>query len=291
MMSSTVIEVKALQKSFKQSVFSKEKKVLKHVEFSISKGVTTGFLGANGSGKTTALKCLLGLLPMDQGEVSFFENLSLSKKVFRRIGFLPEQPYFYNYLTGEELLLFYGRLSTSLKLADLKSQARSLLKRLGLYEVKDQKLSIYSKGMLQKIGVAQALIHSPEFLILDEPMSGLDPDSRLQVGELIQNLAKQGLTVFFSSHLLYDVERLCQELVILKQGKMAYTGSVQELLKRIKTRRQISYLEKNKKQQIFVESLEACQSEIDKLRKRSCVILDVQWDQNSLERAFVKITE
>ena len=286
-----MLEVKNLKKRFKESLFSPEKKVLHQIDFSVSKTAATGFLGANGSGKTTTLKCVLGLIPVDSGEISFFEGKSLSRAVLKKIGFLPEQPYFYDYLTGEELLLFYGQLSASLTFADLKARARSLLKKLGIYEAKDRKIRTYSKGMLQKVGMAQALIHDPEFVILDEPMAGLDPDSRIYVGELIQSLVNQGKTIFFSSHLLYDVERLCSNLVVLKEGRVAYAGSVQELLDRIRGRRQIIYTEKGQKHTVFADSIEECQREIDRLRKESCVILDVQLDKKSLEQAFVKITE
>ena len=168
---------------------------------------------------------------------------------------------------------------------------RNLLKQLGIYEAKDRKIKHYSKGMLQKVGLAQALVHDPEFVILDEPMAGLDPDSRVYVGELIQNLIKQGKTVFFSSHLLYDVERLCTDLVILKDGKVAYFGTVQKLLDRIKSRRQITYMDKDQRHTIFTESLMDCQKEIDQLRKKNCIILDIQLDKRSLEQAFVQITE
>ena len=287
----SLLEVKNLQKNFKEGLFSVEKKVLNQISFSIPKAMATGFLGANGSGKTTTLKCLLGLIPFNAGEVSFFDGRSLCRNVLKKVGFLPEQPYFYDYLTGEELLIFYGRLSTSLTLSDLKSKARSLLKKLDIYEAKDRKIRTYSKGMLQKVGIAQALIHNPELVILDEPMAGLDPDSRLYVGELIQSLVGQGTTVFFSSHLLYDVERLCKNLVVLNKGKVAYAGSVQKLLDRIKGRRQIVYMEKHQKRTIFAESLEDCQREIDQLRKKSCVILEVQLDKKSLEQVFVQITD
>ncbi|MDE0119200.1 MAG: ABC transporter ATP-binding protein [Bdellovibrionales bacterium] len=286
----SVLEVKKLKKSFRSGLFSNKKEILSDINFSVSKTMTTGFLGANGSGKTTTLKCIFSLIPIDSGEVSFFNGQPLSRSTLKKIGFLPEQPWFYDYLTGEELLVFYGQLSADLKLADIKSRARSLLKKLDLYSAKDRQIKTYSKGMLQKIGIAQALVHNPEFVILDEPMAGLDPDSRLYVGELIQELVHQGVTVFFSSHLLYDVERLCQDLVVLKNGKVAYSGSVQTLLDRIKGRRQIIFLEKGQKHTIFTESLEDCQNKIDQLRKKSCVILDVQLDKKSLEQAFINIT-
>ena len=286
-----VLEVKNLKKKFKENAFSKEKIVLSQIDFSISEGIITGFLGTNGSGKTTTLKCLLGLISVDAGEVSFFDRQPLSRSVLKKVGFLPEQPYFYDYLTGEELLVFYGQLSTRLKKADLKSRARSLLKKLGIYEAKDRKIRTYSKGMLQKVGVAQALVHDPEFVILDEPMSGLDPDSRMYVGELIKDLAKDGKTVFFSSHLLYDVERLCKNLVVLKSGRVAYEGSVAELLYRIEGRRHIIYMDQEKKHTVFAKGIKECQQEIDRLRKKGCSILDIQLDKRNLEQAFIKITE
>ena len=242
----SILEVKNLKKSFKNTGFSAEKKVLNQINFSIKPHTTTGFLGTNGSGKTTTLKCVLGLISFNEGNINFFDGLPFSQSVLKKIGFLPEQPCFYEYLTGEELLLFYGRLSSnSMKLSDLKSRARSLLKRLDLYFAKDQIVKTYSKGMLQKIGLAQAIIHEPEFVILDEPMAGLDPDGRRYVGELIQDIVKQeGASVFFSSHLLHDVERLCHDVVILKEGEVIYNGSIQDLLGRMEGKREILYIQK-----------------------------------------------
>ena len=288
-----VLEVKNFKKSFKTGFFSKAgKTVLNDVSFSIPKAVATGFVGANGSGKTTTLKCVLSLLPVDSGKVRFFEGQPLSQPLLKKIGFLPEQPYFYDYLTGEELLLFYGRLSTDAPLAQLKIRAGDLLKKLGIYSAKDRKIKTYSKGMLQKVGIAQALIHHPELVILDEPMAGLDPDSRLCVGELIQDLTRQqGLTVFFSSHLLYDVEKLCRDIVVLKNSKVVYSGSVESLLNCMKSRRQIVFLEKDKKKTISTNSLEQAQHTIDQLRKKSFTILEVQLDKKNLEQAFREITK
>ena len=226
-----ILQVKNLEKSFQTSFFSK-KTVLKDVSFTLQKGSITGFLGANGSGKTTVFKCLLGLMSKDAGEVFFFENLPLSSDVLKRTGFLPEHTCFYNYLTGEELLIFYGRLSTHFKLAEIKSRARSLLKQLDIYSAKDQKISTYSKGMLKKIGIAQSLLHRPELLIWDEPFAGLDPDSRFFIGEFLQKEVQNGTTFLFSSHLLYDVEKLCQQVLVLKKGKLSYSGSVLNFLKK-----------------------------------------------------------
>ena len=288
---SYVLQIEKLKKTFKKDWPSSVKtEVLKGLSFSIQKGVVTGFLGTNGSGKTTTMKCVLGLIPFEGGKVSFFDNQSLCADVLKKIGFLPEQPYFYDYLTGEELLVFYGRLSVSTSVAELKSRARALLKKLDLYHAKDRKIRNYSKGMLQKVGLAQALIHEPEFVILDEPMAGLDPDGRLCVAELIQELSKKGTTVFFSSHLLYDVERLCSDLVVLKGGQSVYSGSVQKLLDQMKgQQREIVYWEKGKEYSLHVKTLQQCQEQLDSLRKRGCDIVKVGVDKKTLEQAFVEI--
>lgn len=222
--------VKDLKKSYSVGWFGKKRPVLKGVNFSVEKGKITGFLGANGAGKTTTLRCLLGLAYADSGSISFFGNSKLSLSVKKRIGFLPERPYFYEHLTGVEFLRFYSKLS-----GDTASQKKidELIERVDLTHSKDQQLGEYSKGMLQKIGIAQALIHDPEFLIFDEPMSGLDPDGRYYLSEIIRQCGNEGRTVFFSSHLLPDAEKLCQNLVILKDGSVVYQGGVESFMDQV----------------------------------------------------------
>lgn len=219
----SALKVEGLRKKFRRSLFS-ETEVLKGIHFSIPQGSITGFLGGNGSGKTTTMKCVLNLLRADEGKVSFFGDQTLSATI-SSIGFLPENAYFYDYLTGSEFLSFYGELS-GLSRKDIKIRARQLLEQLGLFFAKDRKLRFYSKGMLQKIGLAQALIHRPRLVILDEPMSGLDPDARHTVSEILRMTAKDGASIFFSSHLLFDAERLCDRLVVLKDGKTYFEGTL-----------------------------------------------------------------
>lgn len=215
----SVLSVQNLTKSFQQTI-------LNQINFTIEKASITGFLGANGSGKTTTFKCVLGLVPFEKGKVLFFDQQLLSRSVLQRVGFLPEQPCFYTYLTGEELLMFYGQLTLKTKFAILKSRVRALLKKLDLYSVKDHRLHTYSKGMLQKIGIAQALVHTPELVILDEPLAGgLDLEGRLCVKELLQHQVQNGMSVFFSTHQISDVEELCHHLVVLKNKTVHYTGS------------------------------------------------------------------
>ena len=183
-----VVEVLGLKKSYRSPMTRKKVEALKDVSFSIYAGVITGFLGANGAGKTTTIKCLLELAFADAGEFRFFGKKGLSNEAKAKIGFLPERPYFYDYLTGREFLKFYGQLSGRIARVDLDKRASVLLDRVGLSHAGDRPLRGYSKGMLQRIGIAQALIHKPEFIILDEPMTGLDPDGRHEVREIIREV-------------------------------------------------------------------------------------------------------
>ena len=286
---SSVVKVEGLHKSFKKGFIPRRQEVLKGVDFTVQSGVITGFLGANGAGKTTTMKSMLGLAFPDKGQITFFDGQPISPDVKRRIGFLPEHPYFYNYLTGLEFLRFYGELSTKLKRADLKSRSEMLLKKVDLMHAKDKKLKDYSKGMLQKIGVAQALVHDPEFIILDEPMSGLDPDGRYYLAEIIRETAKSGKAVFFSSHHLLDAERLCENLVILRDGKVIYEGGTEKLLLSMGHTSSITYLDHEVKKTVNAESLEETQSALDKLRSDGAQIFEVRQERASLEEAFVKV--
>ena len=225
----SVLSVSGLSKKFKNQP------VLQNLQFSLPPATITGFLGANGAGKTTTLKCILGLMPFEQGRVLFFNQQPLSSSALQKIGFLPEKPCLYPWLTGEELLLFYARLSEpKTRSATHKSRARALLKKLGLYAVKDRALSTYSKGMLQKMGIAQALVHSPDLIILDEPLSGgLDTESRIRVKNLLQEAAQNGKSILFSTHQLYDAEELAHHLIVLKNKTLHYAGEAAHWFKKL----------------------------------------------------------
>ena len=283
-----VLEVTDLKKSYKVGFIPKKQLVLKGLSFKVEPGKITGFLGGNGAGKTTTMKCMLGLAYPDAGEVKFFGKSKLDADVKSRIGFLPERPYFYEYLTGVEFLLFYGRLSGDTPKSVLMERIERLLKRVDLWHAKDKKLRGYSKGMLQKIGLAQALIHDPEFVILDEPMSGLDPDGRFYVAEIIKETAKEGKSVFLSSHLLPDVERLCEDLVILRQGVGVFHGTTEDFLKKMGSDTTISYFQSGHKKQVTVNTEDDLQKEISKLVSDGCTIVDVKRDTN-LEDAFIRV--
>ncbi len=286
----SVIQVKGLSKTFKKGL--KKSIVLKDINFSISEGKISGFLGANGSGKTTTMKCMLDLIWPTKGECLFFNGKKLNSDIWPRIGFLPEHPYFYDFLTGEEFLLFYGRLSCLNKTnADIRSRINLLLKKMDLEKDRDKKLRDYSKGMLQKIGLLQACIHEPDLLILDEPMSGLDFNGRTYVMEIIQQLASQGTSVFFSSHLLYDVERLCENLVILKEGEVIFEGAMNEFVDSSEESIEIVYLdEKKESQSRIVSDTQECQKVLDQLRAQKIDITSIQRrSMKNLEETFKEL--
>lgn len=205
--------------------------VLDGLTLSIGQGQIYGFLGPNGSGKTTTLKILLGLMHATTGRVEVLGKPAGNVMVRKRIGFLPESPYFYDYLTAEEFLTFYGHLA-GLDRVELNKRVTHLLEIVGLVDARTRQLRKFSKGMLQRVGLAQALIHDPELVILDEPMSGLDPVGRKQVRDLILGLRDQGKTVFFSTHIIPDVEMICDRVGVLAKGKLLATGRVEELVTR-----------------------------------------------------------
>ncbi len=284
----SILKVAQLEKSYRHGFIPKRHKVLNGVSFELPERSITGFLGGNGAGKTTTIKCLLGLAFADSGTVRFFGDQVINEAVKKRIGFLPERPYFYEYLTGLEFLEFYGQLSSQLRRRDLKQKSESLLKRVDLWHARDKKLKEFSKGMLQKIGVAQALIHDPELVILDEPMSGLDPDGRYYLAEIIRETAREGRCVFFSSHLLNDAEALCERLVIMRNGVVNYEGGLAPFLAKMGDTAIIRYLTSGHEETVRVESDAAVQDKLKELLNDGAQIVEVKKDRN-LEQAFIKM--
>jgi len=288
-MATAVLSVHNLRKTFRRGLRSKPVHALKGVSFGIEPGTITGFLGANGAGKTTTIKCILNLAFADEGEIHYFGLPELTPEAKARIGFLPERPYFYEHLTGREFLRFYGELSSSFKAADLRVRIDKMLRRVGLEHAGDRQLRGYSKGMLQRVGIAQALIAEPEFIILDEPMTGLDPDGRFEVREIIRETAGAGTAVFFSSHLLPDAEQLCERLVVLKHGELVFTGPMEEILSRFEAGYNLT---SSKNGQLSVDSLatlQELQKTIDARRAERAEILEIRPNRLTLEEAFVRI--
>ncbi len=289
-MAQNVLEVRDLKKTFKTGFIPRPVSILKGVSFSLPKGSITGFLGPNGSGKTTSIKCIFNLIFPDSGTIHFFDKQTLSNEVLKKVGFLPERPYFYSYLTGKEFLTFYGRLSGAYSNRhELMARVSQLLKRVGLSHAENRLLKDFSKGMLQRIGIAQSLIHRPELVIFDEPQSGLDPDGRIEVVNIIRETAKEGTTVFFSSHLLPDAERLCDRLVVMRQGIICYEGPTRDLLHETSQAATIFYTESGVSRNLAVPDNETLHKELERLLREKKSIHEVRREHITLEEAYAKI--
>lgn len=224
-----VLTVEKLNKTFKGGLFEKDSHVLRDVTFSLPEGQTSGFVGSNGSGKTTTIKCLFDFIRPNSGDILFFGK-PLSSESKTRIGYLPERPYLYEFLTGMEFLRLHWNLCYGASLKDFYERANEALKKVNLLEAKDRRLRTYSKGMLQRVGIAQAILTRPDLLILDEPMSGLDPDGRALVKDILREEQKRGVSLFFSSHLLQDMEELCSHLVVINRGQIIYDGGLKPFM-------------------------------------------------------------
>lgn len=225
-----VIEIKNLKKKYRTGFWQKKINALNGIDLSIEKGEIYGFLGPNGAGKTTTIKILTGLLFPDSGYVGIFDTQLPDVSVMKRVGYLPEHPFFYPHLTGYELLDFFARIF--FLPADIRAKRiDSLLNIVGLTHFKDLRISKYSKGMVQRLGIAQALVNDPDLLIFDEPMEGLDPVGRKDVKNIMLELKKQGKTIFFSTHILPDVEEVCERIGIIISGNIIKEGNIDELLR------------------------------------------------------------
>ena len=229
----SAIEIEGLSKDYPTGFLHlKRVRVLDNLSLTVERGEIFGFLGGNGAGKTTTIKILMRLMTQTAGVVRILGHDSNARWVRARIGYLPEHPYFYDYLTARELIEYYAELFGYSRAAR-RARAVELLRRVHLDEAAwNRQLRKFSKGMLQRVGLAQALVNDPELVVLDEPMSGLDPIGRRQVRDLIAGLRDTGVTVFFSSHLVADIEVLCDRVAILQKGRLAHLGRLEELRSR-----------------------------------------------------------
>jgi ABC-2 type transport system ATP-binding protein len=225
-----VVEARNLAKTYRDFWGRSKKVALKPLDLEIRRGEIFGLLGPNGSGKTTTMKLLLGLIFPTGGEAFVFGREATDVSKNERIGYLPEESYLYKFLDAEETLDFYGRLF-DMPPAERRQRAAALIKRVGLERDRKRQLKEYSKGMTRRIGVAQALINDPDLVILDEPTSGLDPIGTREMKDLIIELKEKGKTVIMSSHLLADVEDVCDRIAVLHQGELKELGRVEDLLR------------------------------------------------------------
>jgi len=223
------IEVEGLTKSFAIPFRRQRFLAVRDLSLKVETGQVYGLLGPNGSGKSTTMKVILGVLRPDAGRTAIFGVDSQTVESREQVGFLPENPYFYRYLTGLETLQFYGKLCL-MKGKELEERCRELLALVRLEDAADRRLGGYSKGMLQRIGLAQALIQRPRLLVLDEPTAGVDPAGSREIKDLIQNFKEQGITVLLCSHLLGQVQEICDRIGILHRGELIREGPLDELI-------------------------------------------------------------
>jgi ABC-2 type transport system ATP-binding protein len=228
-MNDAAVTVSGLTKVFPVPFHREPVVAVRHLDLRIEPGEVYGLLGPNGSGKSTTLKIILGLVSPTRGRTEIFGRDSSLVESREAVGFLPENPYFYKYLTGKETLRFFGKLC-GLSGSRLRERAEQLLELVGLMNARDRRLSTYSKGMLQRIGLAQALIHEPKLLVLDEPTAGVDPAGSRDIRNLIVDLKRRGITVLLSSHLLTQAQEICDRVGILANGMLVREGRLEELI-------------------------------------------------------------
>lgn len=240
---SPILRIENLRVEYRSPDMGQGSKIaVESLSFSVNEGEVFGFLGPNGAGKTSTMKVLLGFVPPTSGSAWLFDT-NVSEPIARqRIGYLPELTYYYKFLNAEELLRFYARIFR-IPRAETEKRIDHLLKLVELDGVRKKLIKSYSKGMQQRIGLAQALINNPDLLILDEPTSGLDPLGRMKVREIIQRLRQEGKTVFFSSHELGEVETVCDRVAILDRGKLKALGKVSEIMQAHHTNLEQAFLQ------------------------------------------------
>jgi len=278
--SENVIEIRNLSKTYRDFWGRPKVKALNSLSLEVKRGEIFGLLGPNGSGKTTTLKLLLGLLFPTEGQVRILGRPAHDVEKNERIGYLPEESYLYRFLNADETLDFYGRLF-KMSASERKKRRDELIKRVGIEGARRRQLKEYSKGMTRRIGLAQALINNPELVLLDEPTSGLDPLGTRDMKDMILELRDQGKTVVMSSHLLADVQDVCDRIAILYRGELKVIGSVQELL------------EARDETQILTSELppEAMQEVEQVLQKYGATLKKVSHPTSTLEDLFLRTVE
>jgi ABC-2 type transport system ATP-binding protein len=235
-----ILDVESVNQTFRTGFWMRRVQILHDVSLQVPERAIFGFLGANGAGKTTLIHLIAGLHPATSGRIRIGGHESTSREARQKIGYLPERPYFYEHLTGAQFLTYFGRLS-GMSAPQIRGRIPGVLSMVGMTSARDVELRKYSKGMLQRIGIAQAILHEPEFLVLDEPMSGLDPLGRKDVRELILNLAQQGHTIFFSTHVIPDVEAICDQVALIERGRIKGSGPIRTFLPESKTHYEIAF--------------------------------------------------
>lgn len=299
------ISIKNISKIYKTSVFNhKGITALDNVNFSIEKGIIFGLLGPNGAGKTTLIKILLGIVFPTNGKAAILNKNINDYTVRQKVGYLPENHKFPNYLTGEEVILYYARLS-GMKISKNSPEIEDVLKLVKMDKWRKVKIKKYSKGMMQRLGLAQAIIHNPDIIFLDEPTDGVDPIGRKEIRDILIQLKNQGKTIFINSHLLSEVELVSDKVAILNEGKLIKFGTVDELtvskqVCEIKTENHVPKDLLNKLMKNYMLSMEndiitleingtnSLNNFMDELRSEGINIISVNQKKTSLENLFIE---
>jgi ABC-2 type transport system ATP-binding protein len=279
-MTDPAVAVYGLTKIFPVPLQRQKIVAVKDLNLRIEPGEVFGLLGPNGSGKSTTLKIILGLVSPTRGRTEIFGSDSRLVESREAVGFLPENPYFYKYLTGEETLRFFGRLC-GLRGTRLKERINELLDLVGLNKARKRRLGTYSKGMLQRIGLAQALIHDPRLVVLDEPTAGVDPAGSREIRDLILDLKRRGITVLLSSHLLAQAQEMCDRVGILADGVLVREGYLQELI-----------AIENQTELVIADASAQLVDEIESIINRSnAKLIERRKSTTTLERLFLEATK
>ena len=279
-MTEEAVAVEGLTKVFPVPFHRKAIVAVRDLNLRVGPGEVYGLLGPNGSGKSTTLKIILGLVSPTQGRTKIFGRDSSLVESREAVGFLPENPYFYRFLTGEETLRFFGKLCR-LNGSRLNDRVRELLELVGLTNARDQRLSTYSKGMLQRIGLAQALVNEPKLVVLDEPTAGVDPAGSRAIRNIIVDLRQRGITVLLSSHLLTQVQEICDRVGILARGVLVREGHLEELI-----------AIENRSELVLENASDALVKEIEKLAANSnAKLIERRRSTTTLERLFLDATQ
>ncbi len=280
-MSEHAVEVNNLTKVFRTGIGNQYVVAVDNLSFRVEAGEVYGLIGPNGSGKSTTMKVVLGLMAASKGEAKVFGLDSGDIRARNEIGFLPENPYFYKHLTGAETLKFYGKLC-GIRGKKLKARVAELLEIVGLEDAARRRLGGYSKGMLQRIGLAQSLVQNPRLVILDEPTAGVDPVGSREIRDLILRLKEEGYTVFLCSHLLEQVQEVCDRVGIIFEGRMRREGKLEEL---IKIEKQTAMTLENASPELLakIEGLVASEE--------GAAIVETGHPRTTLERLFIQIAE